>query len=81
MGRRTPTIVKQEEPEIPVEILAKSIVDIAAGMKKLRTSRLQDGVIEHLISWKAGVSVVEVRKVLDCLDNLEARFLKKKINN
>lgn len=67
---------KEGAEPIPVEILASSIVEIAAGMKKLSTSRLQDSVLEHLIAWKSGASIVETRKVLDCLNNLEAQFLK-----
>ena len=71
-------IVKDAENEIPTEILEQSIVDIAKGIRKLSESRLRTDVLEHLISWKAGVSVGAVRDVLSCLGDLENKLLKKK---
>lgn len=70
-------VVKQDpENPIPAEILAKSIQDIAAGMARIRTTRLNDKAVEFLIHHASGVPVTQVRLVLNSLDNLEAVYLK-----
>jgi len=63
---------------IAVEILEQAIVDIANGMKKIRASRLKREALILLIHDASKVGKPHVRMVLECLDQLEARFLKPK---
>lgn len=78
--------VKQKpEEEVPTEVLADSIVAIAAGFKKLRAGRLTDRALLLLIQDAAPsiahkpISQREIKAVLEGIENLERTFLKKKI--
>lgn len=72
-------VVKQNpEAEVPVEILARSIKEIADGMKRIRTSALNDKALKLLISHSSGVSQRDVHNVLWALDSLSVTYLKKK---
>lgn len=77
--------VKQPEPPaepIATEIIATSIVEISAAMKKIRDGRLTDGAIVLLIQdacgGKSRISRETVKEVLDAIENLEAMYTKKK---
>lgn len=69
-------MVKQpvEGEEIPTEILATSIVAIAAGMKKIREGRLNSKALVLLIHDASGVGKPDIRNVLDTLEKLEALY-------
>lgn len=70
-------IVHQDpEKEIPVEILAKSISDIAKGMKQISESRLSKRALMLLIRDSSNVSLGEIERVLKSLDSLERVYLK-----
>lgn len=71
-------IAQDPEKEIATEVLAKSIVEIAAGMKKLTASPLERDTIVHLVAWKSRVPKEETAKVIDTLEDLEALLLKPK---
>lgn len=79
-------IVKQiEGKEIPVEILATSIRDIAQGIRALRKSPLNDKalvlLIQHAIPTRGGgrpVSQKEIKAVFEAIDKLETTYLKKR---
>lgn len=64
-----------DEPA-PLEILERSIIEIAAGMKAIRNLRLKREAIILLLSSASGVGKREVRAVLDSMDHLETIFLK-----
>lgn len=80
--------VPEKEKEVPIEVLADSIVAIAAGMKKLRSGRLSDRALFLLIQdaapnkgGKYGNSplpVKTIKAVFEGIESLERSFLKKK---
>lgn len=70
-------VVQTDEQEIPVEILAESIKEIAAGVKKLRSGKLNDRAIILLISDNCNVGRPAIRKVLESMETLAATYLKK----
>lgn len=61
---------------IPVEELEKAIVEISAGMRKLRNSRLTERAILVLLQDSTGQSMRNIQAVLKGLEGLERRFLK-----
>lgn len=83
-------VLKQPEPpakEVPVEVIADAIVAISAGVKALRQTRLNDKALYMLIahaapgyggqySAKKHVSAVQVRVVLQAMEQLEREYLK-----
>jgi hypothetical protein len=69
---------QNKEDEIPVEILAQSIADISAGMKKLKASKLNDKALVLLIQDASKVSKTDINSVLEALENLERIYLKPK---
>lgn len=73
-------IVQKPEKEIPVDVLAESIVAIADGVKKLRASRLNDKalylLIQHASDGKPPVATI--RAVMDGMASLEGVYLKRK---
>lgn len=66
-----------KEP-IPVEILEQAIVDIAAGMRRINASRLKREALVLLLHDASKVGRTQVRAVIECLDQIELRFLKPK---
>ena len=79
MKPKSSAILVQTEPETPAEVLASSIVEIAAGMKVLRSTRLSDKALVLLISNTSGQSQKAVRQVLSALEDLETTWLKPKL--
>ena len=71
-------IVKQnEEQPVPTEILADAIVDISRGVKRLTASGLNRKAIEVLIRDSCGVSLTDIRKVIDSLGTLADKYTTK----
>lgn len=72
--------IKQQPdvPEVPAEIIAQSIETIAAGMKKLNSTRLTRRALVILLAEQSHVNRGDVIKVLDSLDQLERTWLKPK---
>lgn len=72
--------IKQQPdvPEVPAEIIAQSIETIAAGMKKLNSTRLTRRALVILLAEQSHVNRGDVIKVLDSLDQLEKTWLKPK---
>jgi hypothetical protein len=71
-------VVKQPaEEEVPIEILASSIVSIAKAMKKISESRLKLETVVTLLHDHTKVSKREIRFILNSLDALEEIFLKR----
>ena len=62
----------------PTEIIAASIIEIAASLKKLNSTRLTRKAILVLVSHDTGIGQGTINTVLDSLAALEATFLKKK---
>lgn len=81
MRTKSVKVVQEPEKEIPVEVIAKSIVEIAAGMKRINESRLTRDAIVTLIHEKSKVARSTVHIVLNNLDRLEETWLKKGSTN
>lgn len=63
------------EPAAP-ELIEKSIIEIAAGMRKLNSTRLKRDVIVTLLHANSGVGKREITLVLNNLEALESNCLK-----
>lgn len=77
MKKETVTVKKDEANPEPVEIIAKSILEIAEGMKKLNATRLNREALVTLIWDHSHVSKKDIRVVLNNLEALESIFLKR----
>ena len=88
MEMKKVTIKQVPEAEVPIEILADSIVAIAAGIRKLRTGRLNDRALFLLIQNAAPtmkakfrspqkLSVKDIQAVFDGIDSLEREYIRK----
>ncbi len=76
-----PVAVKQiEGAEVPIAILAQSIVDISRGMKGLLTGPLNERALLLLIQDAAGgkshVSLQVVKSVLGAVSDLERLYVR-----
>lgn len=65
-------------PLPPVEEVAQAIVDIAAAVKKMNSSRLKREAVVILIQAQCGAHAtrVQIRTVLDALDKMDKVWLK-----
>lgn len=73
-------IEKDPKNEIPTKVLEQAIVDLAAGFKRMNSSRLSKRAIVLLIQDSCGTSYVtkkQVEAVLDSAADLDRRYLKK----
>lgn len=73
---KTKIIQKENEPEVPAEVIAQSIEKIANAIDKMSKSGLTDKAIEILVRHLSNESAVSVRNVLWALKNLRKRYLK-----
>lgn len=77
----TKLAVKQTDPETPTEIMADAIVTISAGVKKLRTGRLNDDALILLIQNACGgrgrISRQDIKLVLSSIEQLSALYIRK----
>jgi len=67
--------LNEQNPE-PQEIIAESIIEISAAMKKINASRLKRRVIVTLIQAESGLGKGAIELVLNNLDSLESIWLK-----
>lgn len=72
-------IIQDEQKPHAVEIIATSIVEIAEAMRKINASRLTRDAVITLIARNSHVSRGDIENVLDNLDTLENRWLKKPV--
>lgn len=68
--------VKQSEEKVPVEVLAQSIVDISAAMKRIDSSRLSPRALHVLLRDATGVGMTEIRSVLGGIRDLERLYVR-----
>ena len=68
----------EQDPDQPVPkpVLAKSIVDISAGFKKLLASGLNERAVVVLVHDACGVGKPDIRAVLKSLTFLSSDFCK-----
>jgi recombination protein RecA len=76
-----PAIVKREPDDPPDEILAKHIVEISESMRRLMAGPLKEHTIVLLIydaiGTTKGVGKRDIAKVLNAIENLAHRYLKR----
>lgn len=80
MGKITVKQAENPADEVATEVIANAIVEIADGVRRIRSGRLNDRALFLLIqSATAGsVTIRDIKAVLDGIESLEATFLKKK---
>jgi hypothetical protein len=71
-------IIPEGNEPMPIEIIEQAIVDIAAGMKKLHSTRLTRKAIVTLLHASSGVNKGTIEIVLNNLELMEHTWLKKK---
>lgn len=73
--------VAEGEKPIPVEIMAEAIIAISMGIKKLRSTRLNDKalhlLIQHATPLYPKITIREIKAVLEGIQDLERMYLKK----
>jgi hypothetical protein len=72
-------IIKDENNPEPVELLAKSIIEVAEGFEKLKKSKLTQRAIIVLLQDGIGPSKInkqQIALVLDNLPRLKAWYIK-----
>ena len=72
-------VPENEEEPMPVEIIEQAIIDIAAGMRKLNSTRLTRKAIVTLLHASSGVPKGTIEIVLNNLELIEHTWLKRKV--
>lgn len=74
---KKPVTIKQDEvyPE-PMEVIAASIIEISAAVKKLNSSRVKARVIYLLIKDATNIPLGTIEAVLNAAQSLEKTYLK-----
>ena len=67
--------VNEENPE-PIELIAKSIIDISNSFQRINESRLKRRVIILLLEDMTGVSITSINKILDAAPKLKDVYIK-----
>lgn len=70
---------KDELNEVPVEVPEQAIIDLANAGKLLLKSRLNERALLVLLKDSSGVSMSDIKLVLDNLATLDEAFLKPKV--
>lgn len=73
-----PKTVELFDGEVPIEVIAQSISDIASAMRKIEASRLTRRAVVALIHDRSRVPKKTIETVLDNLSSLEKAWLKPK---
>lgn len=68
--------LNEKDPE-PVELIAKSIIEIADGFAKINASKLNRRALLILLKDSTGLGMSEIGKVLDAVPKLKDMYLKK----
>ncbi len=64
----------EEGQQVPVEIIAQSIVEIAAGMARINTSRLNRRAVLVLLQAETKVPQYMIERVLNSISDLEKTY-------
>jgi DNA-directed RNA polymerase beta' subunit len=71
------TIKSDEENPEPLEVIAKSIIEVSDAFQKIHESRLKKRVIVLLIKdMTQGIGITEIETILDVVPKLKDRYLK-----
>lgn len=71
-------VTQDPESPVPVEIMAQSIMEIGAAVKRITRSRLNRKALVILVSHASKQPQYIVERVFDSLESLEKTFLKPK---
>lgn len=77
---KTKVVQKENEEEVPAEIIAQSIVEISEAMKQLFATRLTRKAIVTLIHDQSKVGKATINIVLNNLQDLERDWLKPRLH-
>jgi hypothetical protein len=78
MKREQRKLIVENPSEVPVKVIAESIVDIAGAMRRINETRLTREAIVALIHDRSRVQKGIIHLVLNNLDQLEENWLKKR---
>lgn len=70
------TIKKDEQNPEPMELIAASIIEIAAAVRKLQNGKLKPRVVHLLIKDMTSIPLGTIEKVLNAAQSLEKTYLK-----
>lgn len=74
------TVKQDPENEVPTEVLAKSIQDIAEGVRALRKGRLRDKalflLIQHALPIRDRPTISQIEAVFDGIEGMSRTYLK-----
>lgn len=81
----TVRVTHTESTDVPIEVLAESIVSMSQGIKKLRAGKLNDRALYLLIQGAAPypiangkpLTIAQIKAVFAGIESLEATYLKK----
>ena len=71
-------VLQRPNAEIPVEVLATSIKEIAEGMKVFNKANLNRRALLVLLRDATALPMSDINKVLESLEQLDQLFLKQK---
>ena len=76
--RKRLRVVQTPGEEIAPEIIAKSLLDISEGIRRIRRGLLNDKAIIILVqAAMGGITKEQIRGVMDALENLDLMYLRK----
>lgn len=70
------TIKSDEKNPEPLEIIAKSIIEVSRGFQRMNESRLKRRVIVLLLHDMTGTPINHINTILDAAPKLEEHFTK-----
>lgn len=73
---QTITVKANSENPEPLEVLAKSIIDVADAFKKINNSQLKRRTVIILLQDMTGISQTQIGKILDAAPLLKETYLK-----
>lgn len=73
------SVKKDEQNPEPVELIAKSIIELSEGMRRINATRLTRKSLVILLNAHSKVGKADIEIILNCLTELETIFLKKKL--
>ncbi len=85
MARQLNLCIKDGEQPEPLEIMEREILAISVGMKRLRSTRLNDKALFLLIqnaaphAYGKAITIKQIESVFEGIESLEKKYLKKSI--
>jgi len=69
---------KDDEPQVPFEVLAQDIQKISHAMELIEKTRVSRKLLRTLIAAHTKIGHEKIDTILDCMGNLESIYLKPK---